>query len=109
MPRESIWASTPREVMYDGAGLYNVEVGWARERDVQVGVRLVGEQSIAAMLLGLPPHPGEGEQPLVVTYAGRDITLPGFDCLWANFDRGQVNRMIRILRRARDEAYGRDE
>lgn len=33
----------------------------------------------------------------------------GYSAVWATLDRDAVNRLIRVLRRARDQAYGRDE
>jgi len=58
---------------------FGVQVGWQREGGVQVGV-----------------------EPLV----GNVATDAG---LWSDLDRQGCNDLIRILRRARDSAFGRDE
>lgn len=36
-------------------------------------------------------------------------TIMTYDSLWATLDRSGVNEMIRVLRRARDQAFGKDE
>lgn len=33
----------------------------------------------------------------------------GFDAQYINLDRAGINRLIKFLRRARDDAFGRDE
>ena len=42
-----------------------------------------------------------------------DVSQPwahsGYDSVWADLTRADVNEMIRVLRRARDQAFGRDE
>jgi hypothetical protein len=51
------------------------------------------------------------DQPLVVTYDRLDAPGAGPDNIAAfiAFDRAGCNRLIRALRRARDDAFGRDE
>ena len=34
---------------------------------------------------------------------------PSYTGVWSTLNREGVNRLIRVLRRARDQAYGRDE
>jgi hypothetical protein len=87
----------PKEVTYDDANMYDVVVGWEADKYVQVGIETHGGQPVVKMLGG----GGEEPKPLhdMATFTG----------LWGTFDRTGVNRLIRSLRRARDQAYGRDE
>jgi hypothetical protein len=65
-----------------------VEVSWAHDRFVQLTTALRHEVAASS------------EQPEHVTYdTGAYVSL----------DRYGINRLIKILRRARDAAYGRDE
>ena len=79
MPRELIHAA------YESDG-YSAVVSWGKETSsVQVGLKACAKDD--------------------------NVILKGqeYDSLWINMNREQLNRMIRILRRARDQAYGRDE
>ncbi len=67
-----------------------VEVLWAREQGyVQVVSRAED------------PHGGR--------WAGESSETHFTDGMYVNLDRGQINKLIRNLRRARDQAFGRDE
>lgn len=55
-----------------------VQVVWGRDTIVQVGVRESGDE------------------------------VPGENALYTDLSRQQINDMIRVLRRARDQAYGQD-
>lgn len=71
----------PKEIITNGAfqqGDPWVEVGWYRDRSAQIGVRAENSEGT------------EG--------AG----------LFAHLDRETINRLIRVLRKARDQAYGAD-
>lgn len=57
-------------------GLPWVQVGWARNRDVQIAVLRQEEHDPNAQ--------------------------------WMDLDREGINKLIRILRKARDQAYGAD-
>ncbi|MEU1761293.1 hypothetical protein [Micromonospora sp. NPDC005652] len=80
----------PKETIYDQVSLYDLEVGWEADRWVQVGIKTHDGRSIAEHLTG------EGETPA------------DFRGLWGSYDRAGINRLIRILRRARDSAFGAD-
>jgi hypothetical protein len=77
----------PKETIYgtDGGPVQHVAVGWTHGGGVQVGV--VNGPEVSLTINGESANPG----------------------LWMDLDRGQINRLIRSLRRARDAAYGRDE
>lgn len=69
-------------------GETRVEVSWASEKYVQLTTAM--RREVAAT----------PEQPAHVTYdTGTYVSL----------DRYGINRLIKLLRRARDSAYGRDE
>lgn len=108
----------PRETVTPMVGPYEVKVGWASGRDVQVAVTIEGDRSIFWTLF--PDHRALGEMvrklpsnaPEVVGQAllnQLDVMTDMATGLWSTFDREDVNRLIRVLRRARDSAFGRDE
>lgn len=75
----------PREKIDGTDGCFNAQVGWGRDTgDVQIGVEMA-----------------DGQQTL--------RSVADFSSVWASLDRAGVNRLIRALRRARDQAFGRDE
>ncbi len=80
----------PKEKIYDEASMYDMEVGWSRD-NVQVGV---------TTREGIP----------LVEQLAQDIDDPAkFTGVWGTLDRAGCNRMIKMLRKARDEAFGKDE
>lgn len=79
----------PKEVIYDKFGpqltngdpkLFTVNVGWSLGGDVQVATV-------------------DDSEPLGTVKSGLYVTL----------DRDGINRLIKALRKARDQAYGKDE
>lgn len=88
----------PKEKVYDTSQLFDVEVGWSLEHDVQLGICTHDGRAIADWLAGQDKPLPHGQS-----------KLPGFHSLWASLDRRQINRLIKMLRKARDETYGRDE
>ncbi len=90
----------PKEKVYDSTGLYDIEIGWGVDQEVQVGIETHTGVSIAEMLAERPLDTGQG---------GVEAALARFTGLWGTLDRRQINRLIKMLRKARDEAYGRDE
>ena len=53
------------------------------------------------------PTAVEGAEPDLTVSWGQEH--PGVSVNGHSFDRSAVNRLIRVLRTARDKAYGRDE
>lgn len=100
MPRENIY-----DEIVDG---FRIEVGWAADRYVQIAS--VNQHSTLTLPCeDLPPQPS-GLPANSVT----DSAPPGGKAMlfygWSvTLDRAGLNRLIRTLRRARDNAYGRDE
>ena len=90
----------PKETIYDLSGLYDVQIGWAPDQDVQIGV--VTHDGVTILQQLLP----EGATLTATTSSA--VSGPGFTGLWGSLDRAGINRLIRVLRRARDSAYGAD-
>ncbi|MBQ1047868.1 hypothetical protein KBX50_05265 [Micromonospora sp. C51] len=81
----------PKERIYDQVGMYDLQVAWEPGGHVQVGVESHDGRSLAFHLTGENQTPAD------------------FKGVWGTFDREGINRAIRVLRRARDSAFGRDE
>lgn len=88
----------PKETIRDDAGMYDIIVGWEREKYLQVGIATADGQPIA--------------EKLTVTSAdsesGQTSETAEFTSLWGTLDRHGVNRLIWQLRKARDAAFGKD-
>lgn len=82
----------PKEAIYDDAGTFDLMVGWSPGKYVQVGIETHSGATLVDQL-------GCGADPVHPTFTG----------VWGTFDRAGLNRAIRMLRKARDEAFGRDE
>lgn len=128
MPREKITATSEP---------FHVKVGWSPVgHDVQVGVEadplfppgsplpspslfqalLCDEETtrrlgVAARSLPDFTHPDEaGDKSLGRAILGLlDDVTGGYRGVWSHLDRQGCNNLIRVLRRARDAAFGRDE
>lgn len=101
----------PKEKVYDAVELFDVEVGWSSSHDVQLGISTHDGRSLAHWLAGQQEGIGshrveENDRHGYTTVAPDD--LPQFTSIWASLDRTGINRLITMLRKARDEAYGRD-
>ncbi len=95
----------PKEKVYDSSEMFDFEVGWSKEgQNVQLGILTHNGCSIKDWLAGR----SEIGSPSVDDPSKMSV-LPSFESLWGTLDRSQINRLIRALRKARDEAYGRDE
>ena len=96
----------PKEIVYGSESPYGpdesaesiVEVGWSREAGhVQLATRCI-EASTHETYRPASPEPGT-----VVP----DLSF--HDGFYVQLDRRGINGLIRNLRRARDQAFGRDE
>lgn len=108
MPAETIHGDTlPIDVKVAwGAALESVQVASLHDGGAKPMIAIINEWLTAA---GLP----------IIDYAELQSKLAGsqFDGAMASFDgwyatfteRSKVNRMIAVLRRARDHAFGKDE
>lgn len=115
---------------------FDVRVGWSRDRDVQIGVGEYEDRSLLWVLFGdaenrkriaralptlladLPRNTAkiddtyqlsdEFVQDLFNLIESKDQPYE-HSSVWATFDREDCNRLIRLVRKARDQAFGRDE
>lgn len=97
----------PKEMIRDEAELYDVHVGWERDKYVQVGIETADRKSIIDRLAGealQDPEVRAALDPLM-----GDGRLAAFTGLWGTLDRDGCNRLIKVVRQARDAAFGRDE
>lgn len=94
MPKERIYNQRRQE--------FDVEVRWSRESEYV---------SIATVMA--PPHTSDAPQnlkELVSTWDDDGLHYPdGKIGLYADLSRYELNELIRVLRRARDQAFGKDE
>lgn len=113
MPKEVIYGDegylpygTPED---PGPARSIVELTWSREAEhVQLVTKCVEAAS------GEAYRPKEGEPGYHGGQRSTDPAVPDFDLdfrdgFYVTMDRDGINRLIRNLRRARDQAYGRDE
>ena len=104
MPRETIYEVVrPSRVLQDDGSwkdeelskpTVRIEVGWSRDMYVQVATTKLGSNS----------------EPVAVDKDMVPVEPEGiWDGQWVDLDRHLINELIRVLRRARDQAFGRDE
>jgi len=91
MPKEVIYGDLPQGE--DGPGVSVVEVRWDRETGYFQIVTKALDRITGGELV--EPEPESGIHYTAGFYVG--------------LDRREINSLIRVLRRARDQAYGRDE
>lgn len=93
----------PKEVIHDEAGMYDMVVGWSRGTVENETHEPIG----GYVQLGIETSDGAS---LVEKLRGMDVEEAAmFTRVWGTLDRAGCNRAIRTLRRARDQAFGRDE
>ncbi len=93
MPKESVYGNPDSGPV--------IEVRWLKDRDVQLGIRLdpKTDKEIAFVKL----FDSNGDEVALV-----DEGI-GYDSLWTDsLTRKQINDLIVVLRRARDNALGKD-
>jgi len=92
----------PKEIIYGNRNTQNlVAVQWVKDGQVQVGIKFD------------PKQDDEIAYAKFFDYKGNEIGAVeegiGYDSVWVDFlDRGQINDLIVVLRRARDNALGKD-
>jgi hypothetical protein len=79
----------PREMVKDVAGLYDIHVGWSNQ-SVQIGLETASLESLINYLKANYEDIGEASS------------------IWASLERDEINALIRLLRKARDRAFGAD-
>lgn len=101
MPKERIQSPSHPEM--------DVTVAWNREQYVQVASTCVDADRRLREWVEMDAHDAaEGEErELKSTKPG--TSFKHFHGWHVDLDRYQINELIRVLRRARDQAFGRDE
>lgn len=87
----------PKETFRDRSGMYDIQVSWATDQDVQVGIATNDGRPVIEWLT--PPPQAQTTS---------TTSAAPFTSLWGSLGREDINRLIRVLRRARDSAYGAD-
>lgn len=136
MPREIVEST---DVRHGEEAPFGVQVGWSRDGEyVQVASVTHRQRSIWWQLLAPADDSDTENQRLTalgqlvhtaIREAPQDAGMPGpydadigrtllnlldttygpMDGLYVSLDRTRINRLIKLLRKARDAAYGRDE
>lgn len=118
MPKEMIYG---KSLPYgeEDPGRAVVEIRWGREGYFQIATKCVhaaDETDYRPPLEPIevpmrPPHEGEyaDPQPLLVSENEGFLEVAPFSGFYVDLDRRGINELIRVLRRARDAAYGKDE
>jgi hypothetical protein len=89
----------------DGPQDRRVEIQWFRDQDVRIGVTKLAEGADPGRVYvsGL-------EVPMTTTTSGASPEpRNAWEGQFVDLDRQQINHLIRQLRIARDQAYGKDE
>lgn len=107
MPKVNIYDRTPRGVNMETGEpgperLRRVSVGWSRGQYAQVGIGWV-EPNFNVV----PQHTFSAQEAQLLEEA--DERGNQWRAQWCDMDRHSMNQLIRELRKARDEAFGRDE
>lgn len=118
----------PRETIYSDQQ-FNVSVGWWPDRDLQVGVTTTQEQTLLRALYGDAATISKIGKAAVAAFGlddsqGFDYASAGakvldlvenagdypYQGIWSTLgNRMDPNRLIKVLRKARDAAFGHDE
>jgi len=88
----------PREYVYSEA--------W---RAAEQGITGVNTEFQMAASVGWSKEENGGYVQLATIRNGSEHSFDPCDGLYMTMDRRQINELIRLLRKARDQAYGRDE
>lgn len=122
----------PRETVTHQGGTFEVQVGWSPDQDVQIGVSSQGGTPLVREFMAPDPL-GLAIRQLLESFGmnthGTRVTgmfdmnnqalgeaflamleeRCHYSSLWSDLNRYEINRLIKLLRKARDSAYGRDE
>ncbi len=98
MPKETVHAVLGDRIVPE----FNVEVAWNRDGIVQVTTTAKDADDRLRSWI-------EFDSDQAPTHSAPGTSFRTFDGWHADLDRAGVNRLIRILRQARDAASGKDE
>jgi hypothetical protein len=94
----------PKEIIHSRSEKFDIEIRWDAEGhdpEVQIGLATRDNAKTLADALTPPSAQLDADE--------RSARLGEFRGIYGQFDRASLNRTIRLLRRARDTVYGRDE
>ena len=123
MPRETI------NIHSDDPNIFDIKVGWTKDQYMQLGLESFDHRTLVWILyenyvekigaevrkllvdfMESPTVPPEDEVIGRFILNTLDIVNSGpVSSLWTTPSRHEVNDLIRLLRKARDAAYGKDE
>lgn len=128
----------PKEIVYSETRQYDLEIGWHRDGagSVQVGIATGDGRTIADHLSETPASEdsyvltdaqldvfraiASADKPeqtvvtpelagAVIALAAATARVAAFQSLWASLDWAGCNRLIKVVRLARDYAFGKPE
>lgn len=121
MPKETIKMGKNS----DPGNVFDVKVGWTKDSYMQIGIEEKDERSLFWTILDTKVEEIGMEVRKMIFHKDGPMTdeevgaavLNIMDCathgpvggIWTTPGRHEVNELIRVLRRARDSAFGRDE
>ena len=115
MPKFNVYDETPRGVNMETGEegperLRRVSVGWTKDCYVQVGVGWVEPPSnFVVTSTNIMSPPPKTLSALSAAIDETDERGNQWQAQWCDMNRHTINNLIRALRKARDEAFGRDE
>jgi hypothetical protein len=94
----------PKEIVHSRSEKFDIEIRWDAEgHDPEVQIGLATRDNAKTLADALTPAS------MQLDADERAARLGEFRGIYGQFDRASLNRTIRLLRRARDTVYGRDE
>lgn len=107
---------------------FDVRIGWSRDRDIQIGVGEYEDRSLLWVLFGdeenrdriadaFPKWLDDTEslteadriESLFNLIEAKDLPYE-YSSVWATLERREdCNKLIKLIRKARDQAFGRDQ
>jgi hypothetical protein len=95
----------PKEIIHSRSEKFDIEISWDAEsgRDDEVQIGLATRDHAKTLADALIPASAQVDRDERATRLGE------FRGIYGQFDRASLNRTIRLLRKARDHVYGRDE
>lgn len=122
MPKETI-----RILSDDDPNIFDIKVGWTKDKHMQIGLESFDQTSLVWTIyenkveqIGEEVYKAITEVPRSLTNVNEElgkavlnvldiVTHGPVEGIWTTPSRNEVNDLIRLLRRARDAAFGKDE
>lgn len=101
MPKVNIYDPSDTAI---GTKNRRISVGWSKDQHAQLGVGWVDPETKPTDLIGNPDWDAD-----FIVDGASDAEGLVWRSQWVELDRETINRLIRELRTARDQAFGKDE